>query len=116
MPKCLAITAAALFLALLGAAPNDTGPLYTVQMERLYQDPNFHITVQFKIQRADGSDVLTDAADAHFNYGIALAKVQRYLDAAQQFQETLKLQPNYPSAQAMLSRAQQRISGGPLLP
>jgi VWFA-related protein len=63
MPKCLAITAVALLLALLGAAPNDTAPLYTVQVEKLYQDPKFQITVQFKIQRADGSDVLTDVAD-----------------------------------------------------
>jgi hypothetical protein len=45
-----------------------------------------------------------------------LAKLQHFDQAAQQFEQTLKLQPNHPSARSMLERARQLSANNRLGP
>jgi Flp pilus assembly protein TadD len=44
-------------------------------------------------------------ADAHFNYGIALAKARRFAEAVEELRTTLKLQPSHPYAAKALDQA-----------
>jgi Flp pilus assembly protein TadD len=46
-------------------------------------------------------------ANVHFNWGVALMRASRPGDAAFQFAEVVRLQPNDPEARAMLQRARQ---------
>ena len=48
-----------------------------------------------------------DFVNARFNYGVALAREQRYAEAAQQFQEVLRRQPDHAAAKSALARALQ---------
>ena len=52
-----------------------------------------------------------DFVNARFNYGVALARQQRYAEAAQQFQETLRRQPDHSAAKSALERALQLAKG-----
>ena len=52
-----------------------------------------------------------DFVEARFNYGVALAKQQRYAEAAQQFQATLQRQPDHSAAKSALERARQLAKG-----
>ena len=54
--------------------------------------------------------------EGHFNYAVALAKLQRYPEAAREFEETLKLDPSHASARALLDKTVQLSSRKPKQP
>jgi Flp pilus assembly protein TadD len=50
-----------------------------------------------------------NVAEYHCGFGLALAKLRLYDQAALEFQEALRLQPFYPKASRLLTRVQGRI-------
>jgi Flp pilus assembly protein TadD len=53
------------------------------------------------------------SADAHVNWGVALARESKYADAVQHFRAALAIDPGNAEAAAYLERATRLIQGGP---
>ena len=52
-------------------------------------------------------------APAHNNLGLALARLGRLREAAQQFAEAVRLAPNYQEARDNLAREQEQLRAAP---